>query len=152
MFGVSEINVSDDMILIGVLKSNAAGMAKTLQHLEKANVIVDMICQSVSTGGDLQYSFTASNSYLQVVLAALHDEAHSKQEQPMVSGGYAKICLFGKEMVHEVGVATRALVALIEANIDISLITTSDYDISLLIRQEDVDVAMEKLNQCFSLA
>ncbi len=151
MYGVSEICCVDDMILMSISKSNAACMAKTLQDLAQAGVVVDMISQSAPTGDNLHFSFTASNCYFNDVLKCISSNAKSDDSGPMVSGGYAKIYLFGKEMENEAGVAARALLAIGEAGIDVSLVTTSDYDISLLIRQEDVDVAMEKLKSVFAL-
>mgnify|MGYP002422031695 CR=1 FL=1 len=69
----------------------------------------------------------------------------------LVSGGYSKINLFGEEMVTSCGVAARALAALAGANIEIVLITTSDLDISLLIRQQDEDAALEALHKAFEV-
>ena len=54
-------------------------------------------------------------------------------------------------MVTSCGVAARALAALAGANIEIVLITTSDLDISLLIRQQDEDVALEALHKAFEV-
>ena len=71
---------------------------------------------------------------------------------PMVSGGYSKVYLYGgEEMVQSVGVAARALSALLDKQVEVSMITTSDMDISLLVRQEDEDVAMEVLGNSFEL-
>jgi aspartokinase len=69
----------------------------------------------------------------------------------LVSGGYSKINLFGEEMVTSCGVAARALAALAGAGIEIVLITTSDLDISLLIRQQDEDTALDALHKAFEV-
>jgi aspartate kinase len=69
----------------------------------------------------------------------------------LVSGGYSKINLFGEEMVTSCGVAARALAALAGAGIEIVLITTSDLDISLLIRQQDEDTALNALHKAFEV-
>lgn len=54
-------------------------------------------------------------------------------------------------MVTSCGVAARALSALAGAGIEIVLITTSDLDISLLIRQQDEDAALEALHKAFEV-
>jgi len=59
--------------------------------------------------------------------------------------------LFGEEMVTSCGVAARALSALAKAEIEVLLITTSDLDISLLVRSENEDAALELLSQTFAL-
>ena len=70
---------------------------------------------------------------------------------PLVSGGYRKSNLCGEEMVTSCGVAARALAALAGAGIEIVLITTSDLDISLLIRQQDEDTALDALHKAFEV-
>lgn len=54
-------------------------------------------------------------------------------------------------MVTSCGVAARALSALAKAEIEVLLITTSDLDISLLVRSENEDAALELLSQTFAL-
>ena len=56
-----------------------------------------------------------------------------------------------EDMVTSCGVAARALAALAKVNAEVVLITTSDLDISLLIHQEDEDVALNALNKAFEL-
>ena len=76
--------------------------------------------------------------------------AAAKANPPLISGGYTKINLFGEDMVTSCGVAARALAALAKVNAEVVLITTSDLDISLLIHQEDEDVALNALNKALS--
>ena len=47
--------------------------------------------------------------------------------------------------------AARALQALAEVGVEIALITTSDLDISLLVRQQDEDTALAALRRAFAL-
>ncbi len=54
-------------------------------------------------------------------------------------------------MVTSCGVAARALRALRDAEIEVSLITTSDLDISLLVRAENEDRALRVLHEAFEL-
>ena len=49
------------------------------------------------------------------------------------------------------GLAARALNALETANIEVLLITTSDLDISLLVRAENEDAAYEVLKKAYQL-
>lgn len=109
----------------------------------------DMICQSAPRGAAVDFSFTTSYDNFAAVMKAL--PAAAKANPPLVSGGYSKINLFGEEMVTSCGVAARALAALSGANVEIVLITTSDLDISLLIRQQDEDAALEALHKAFAV-
>ncbi|MDL2252969.1 aspartate kinase [Ruminococcaceae bacterium OttesenSCG-928-I18] len=151
MHGVSKITSTDNMMLISVADADAVSMAKTLHELAKAGVVVDMISQSAPMGGSISFSFTAPYSFFETALGAIGPESGPAGPKPMVSGGYAKIYLFGEEMVERFGVASRALDVLLGAKVDISLITTSDLDISLLVRQEDTDVAVEALKKEFEI-
>ena len=69
---------------------------------------------------------------------------------PLISSGYSKINLFGEEMVTSCGVAALALRTLRDAGIEVVLITTSDLDISLLVRRENEDSALNVLRQAFA--
>ena len=100
-------------------------------------------------GEAVDFSFTTSYANFAAVMKALPEAA--KVHPPLISGGYSKINLFGEEMVTSCGVASRALNALAEENIEIALITTSDLDISLLIRQQDEDAALAALTKAFAL-
>lgn len=72
------------------------------------------------------------------------------QSAPLISSGYSKINLFGEEMVTSCGVAALALRTLRDAGIEVVLITTSDLDISLLVRGENEDSALNVLRQAFA--
>ena len=115
----------------------------------RAGIVVDMICQSAPRGEAVDFSFTTSYANFAAVMKALPEAA--KVHPPLISGGYSKINLFGEEMVTSCGVASRALSALAGENIEIALITTSDLDISLLIRQQDEDAALAALTKAFGL-
>ena len=115
----------------------------------KAGIVVDMICQSAPRGTEVDFSFTTSYRNLAAVMAALPEAA--KAHPPLISGGYSKLNLFGEEMVTSCGVAARALRALAGAGVEIVLITTSDLDISLLVRQQDEDTALEALQKAFEV-
>lgn len=149
MYGVSRITSADDVMLISYADADALFMTRTLNALALAGVVVDMISQTAPLGKSIRFSFTAPYSHFEAAIKALGGE--DKPFSPMVSGGYAKINLFGEEMVDSVGVAARALATMNAGNIDISLITTSDLDISLLVRQEDLDVAVQLLRDAYKV-
>ncbi len=89
----------------------------------------------------MDFSFTASSSDLPLVMKAISAANLDKDAKaaPLISVGYSKLNLFGEEMVTSCGVAARALNALAMAGIEVLLITTSDLDISLLVRAENED-------------
>ena len=155
MYGVSKINIETDLMMISVQDVAFRGnsLSRYLDIFAETGVVVDMISQSAPHGTTIDFSFTASSSDLPLVMKAISAANLDKDAKasPLISVGYSKLNLFGEEMVNSVGVAARAMSALSEAGVDISLITTSDLDISLLIHENDEDTALEALHKAFNL-
>ena len=151
MYGVSKISSEQNIMLTTFpgAQYSAQSLAEHLNVFAQAGIVVDMICQSAPRGDVVDFSFTTSYSNFAAVMKALPEAA--KANPPLISGGYAKVNLFGEEMVTSCGVAARALSALAGAGVEIVLITTSDLDISLLIRQQDEDAALAALTAAFAL-
>lgn len=155
MYGVSKINIEPSLMMISVQDAEFKGntMARYLQIFADTGVVVDMISQSAPHGTSMDFSFTASSSDLPLVMKAISAANLDKDAKasPLISVGYSKLNLFGEEMVTSCGVAAHALAALAGAGIEIVLITTSDLDISLLIRQQDEDTALDALHKAFEV-
>lgn len=151
MYGVTKITSEQNVMLTTFpgAQYSAQSLAEHLDVFAKAGIVVDMICQSAPRGSEVDFSFTTSYDNFTAVMVALPDAV--KSNPPLISGGYSKINLFGEEMVTSCGVAARALQALAQVSVEVVLITTSDLDISLLVRQQDEDVALEALNKAFAL-
>ena len=151
MYGVSKISSEQDILLTTFpgAQYSAQSLAEHLNVFAKAGIVVDMICQSAPRGDSVDFSFTTSYDNFAAVMKAI--PAAAKANPPLISGGYSKINLFGEEMVTSCGVAARALAALAEAGVEVALITTSDLDISLLVRQQDEDAALNALTAAFEL-
>ena len=151
MYGVSKISSEQDILLTTFpgAQYSAQSLAEHLKVFAEAGIVVDMICQSAPRGDSVDFSFTTSYDNFSAVMKAI--PAAAKANPPLISGGYSKINLFGEEMVISCGVAARALAALAEAGVEIALITTSDLDISLLVRQQDEDAALNALTAAFEL-
>ena len=141
------------MISVQDAAFSAGSLARYLQIFADTGIVVDMISQSAPHGTRLDFSFTASSNDLPLVMKAISAAKLDPDAKaaPLTSVGYSKLNLFGEEMVTSCGVAARALSALAGAGIEIVLITTSDLDISLLIRQQDEDVALEALHKAFEV-
>ena len=155
MYGVSKINIEPSLMMISVQDAEFKGntMARYLQIFADTGVVVDMISQSAPHGTSMDFSFTAYSSDLPLVMKAISAANLDKDAKasPLISVGYSKLNLFGEEMVTSCGVAARALGALAGVGIEIVLITTSDLDISLLIRQQDEDTALDALHKAFEV-
>ena len=153
MYGVSQIHSAQNIMLISFPNAvyTADSLARHLQIFADLGIVVDMISQSAPHGASIDFSFTTGSENLAAVMKALPAAKKDSASAPLISSGYSKINLFGVEMVASCGVAARALGALAGDGIEISLITTSDLDISLLVRSEDEDTAMTLLSAAFAL-
>lgn len=151
MYGVSRITIEENVMLLSYSDVSSPFMAEILSKLAKSDIVVDMISQTAPRGNKLSFAFTASNKYFPAAMDVISEYNKSKAISPMISSGYSKINLFGEEMVTSVGVAARALDVLNNSEIEISMITTSDLDISILVRAEDTDVAVDILNKAYEL-
>ena len=128
-------------------------LGRYLKLFADNGVVVDMISQSAPHGTTMDFSFTASASDLPQAMKAISAANFDKEakDAPLISVGYSKLNLFGEEMVTSCGVAARAMNALAEAGIEVLLITTSDLDISLLVRAENEDAAYDALRKAYEL-
>ncbi len=152
MAGISKVECVDDMMMISMKAANSSTMAKTLAALANSGVVVDMISQTAPQGDEIQFSFTAPFHYFDDAMNALKALPHSELPAPMISGGFSKIYLFDASMLESAGVAAKVLAILSGAGADIYMITTSDLDISILVRAEDADVATGALKNAFGVA
>ena len=155
MYGVSKISVEPGVMMISVQDAafSAGSLARYLQIFADTGIVVDMISQSAPHGTQLDFSFTASSGDLPLVMKAISAAKLDPDAKaaPLISVGYSKLNLFGEEMVASCGVAARALSALAAAGIEVHLITTSDLDISLLVRSENEDAAYDALRRAYEL-
>ena len=155
MYGVSKINIEPSLMMISVQDVEFKGnsLARYLQIFADTGVVVDMISQSAPHGTNIDFSSPPSARDLTLVMKAISAANLDKDAKasPLISVGYSKLNLFGEDMVTSCGVAARALNALAMADIEVLLITTSDLDISLLVRSENEDSAYDVLKKAFEL-
>lgn len=149
MQGVSRLNSTEDVMLVSFSHTNSSFFCDMLERLRAAQVNVDMISQTPPAGGQIQFSFTVSVSDFDATQKTL--TASGPHNGPMLSSGYTKINLFGEEMLHTPGTAATALGILRNAGVEIMMVTTSEIDISLLVRQEDADIALQALQKGFAI-
>ncbi len=153
MYGVTKITSDQNIMLITFpdAKYTPESLGGHLQIFADLGIVVDMISQSAPHGTNIDFSFTTDSENLAAVMKALPAAKTDAGTAPLISSGYSKLNLFGEDMVTSCGVAARALSALAKEKIEISLITTSDLDISLLLRSEDEDTALTVLTAAFAL-
>ena len=121
--------------------------------LAKNNINVDIILQSGGREGTKDISFTVAQDELKRALEILeeHKEALTIQEISC-NEKVAKISVVGAGMMTNPGVAAKMFESLYNSRINISMISTSEIRITVLIDEKDIDEAMNAVHDGFALA
>jgi len=129
------------------------GMAADLfKELAAASINVDMIVQNVSDKGHTDISFTVPAGDVNKTRKTLKNlEGHLGNHAPDIDEDIAKISVVGVGMRSHSGVAFRMFDAMAKAKINISMIATSEIKISVVIKKEHADKAVQTLHKAFEL-
>jgi len=152
---VSGVAYSRDEAQITVLRlEDKPGMvARICKTMSDANVIVDMIVQSISKAESAaNLTFTVGKRDLEKALSAL--EAVKKEigfEAITSDSNVTKVSIVGIGMRSHTGVAQTMFEALAERGINVEVIATSEIKISVLINAEYTELAVRALHSAFEL-
>lgn len=137
--------------LIGV--PDRPGVAAELfTILGNANVCVDMIIQNVGESGTNDISFTVSKDDLEDALKVVENASKELQAREVRHDrDIAKISVVGVGMKSHAGVAATMFRALAKNQINIEMISTSEIKISCIIREADVERAVQAIHEEFEL-
>lgn len=117
------------------------------------NVSVDMIIQNVGESGLNDISFTVSKEDLDQALKTSESIARNVgAKEVRHDRNIAKVSVVGVGMKSHSGVAATMFRALAKNNINIDMISTSEIKISCVIREQDVDKAVQAIHEEFELA
>jgi aspartate kinase len=108
--------------------------------LAAANIAVDMIAQSVGTGGKAAIGFTVLNSELEKTKKTLGPIVAELGATLSESGKVSKVSVVGAGMRALSGVAERMFQALAADGVNMVMITTGDIKISVLVEEDGEDV------------
>ena len=125
---------------------------KILGPISEAEVEVDVIVQNVSIDGKTDFTFTVSNEDQETVkkiLSDIKDEINYKEL--IINPDIAKVSLVGAGMRSQSGVASKAFKALSENDVNIQIICTSEIKITMVIKEEEVEKAINVLHEEFEL-
>ena len=121
--------------------------------LASANINVDMIIQNVAKDkGETDVTFTLPGADLARAQALLEDQKNSIGYYRMIAEGkVAKISVVGVGMRSHAGVAATMFKALAERGINIQAISTSEIKVSVLIDQDESELAVRVLHTAYGL-
>ncbi|MDX9703783.1 MAG: aspartate kinase [Candidatus Auribacterota bacterium] len=126
--------------------------ARLFNKVAQKNINIDMIIQNVSEHGHTDISFTLNRNDISRIKPLL-DELVSELEasEVTIDESIGKLSVVGIGMRSHCGVAARMFSALAKANINISMISTSEIKISCVIAEKDASKAAQVLHDEFEL-
>src|SRR5256885_215749 len=150
--GVS-IDRNQAKITIDDVQDEPGVAGRIFSTIAAANIVVDMIVQSVSEYGTTDLSFTIHENDLEPARKLLEPIVKEvKAAGLLTKSGLAKLSVVGIGMRSHSGVAARLFDCLGKAGINIQLISTSEIKIAVVIDQNDVERAAQLTHAEFGLA
>ena len=162
----SETPKMEDVVIRGVAvdkkqaKVTIAGVpdkpgvaARIFKTIADANVNIDVIVQNVSEKGATDISFTLADIDVAKAAKVLQPVAKEIGAREVISAGeIAKLSIVGIGMRSHTGVAAKMFETLAAEGVNISMISTSEIKISLIIALKDADKAAKAIHDAFGLA
>lgn len=153
----------EDLIISGVTKDdyisritvlgleNKIGRTYQLFKLLSENLVnVDIIVQSFGEHITKDISFTVKMNDLPKTLQILEDNKETlKLDQVLHCENLSKISVIGVGIANKPGVASDMFEALYENNINMHMVTTSEIKISVLVNNNEADLAVRAIHKKF---
>ena len=151
--GVAHDRSEAKITIVGV--PDKVGEAATIfEAVADAEINLDMIVQNVSAAATnrTDISFTLPKADGRRALEALSDiQNRVGFESLRYDDGIGKVSLIGAGMRSHPGVSARFFSALAAAGVNIEMISTSEIRISVVVREDDVDLAVASVHEAFDL-
>ena len=132
---------------------DSPGIASSiLGPIAAEGIEVDVIIQNISNDGKTDFTFTVSSTDRNSVEAICkHQLQDLEYDNLLIDNNVGKVSIVGVGMRTHAGIASRAFQALARASINISMISTSEIKITLVINVDDVNNAVQVLHAEFEL-
>ena len=132
---------------------DSPGIASSiLGPIAAEGIEVDVIIQNISNDGKTDFTFTVSSTDRNSVEAICkHQLQDLEYDNLLIDNNVGKVSIVGVGMRTHAGIASRAFQALARASINISMISTSEIKITLVINVDDVNNAVQALHGEFEL-
>lgn len=128
--------------------------ARILSTVSDAGIVVDMIIQNTSAGGQglTDVTFTVPQTDFEKTMSLVRDVAEEiGAEKVLGDDSIAKVSLIGVGMRSHAGVASKMFSALAQEGINIRMISTSEIKISCVITEKYTELAVRTLHEAFDL-
>ena len=145
------VTTDTDVARISVvgIKDVPGNAFKMFAKLAAKNINIDVILQSVGRDGTKDISFTCATANAEAAVEILEDIYGLEGATVSSDTSIAKVSVVGAGMQSHSGTASKMFGALYEAGINISMISTSEITISVLIDKELADKAVSAVHKAF---
>ena len=143
---------SEAKITVNGVKDKPGIAARLFRALADSHVNVDMIVQNVSVHGVTDISFTVPKADVEMslrVASGLKDEIGATDV--LADANVARVSLIGAGMKSHPGVAAKMFETLADEGVNIDMISTSPIRISCVVRDHQVEQAVQVLHTAFEL-
>jgi aspartate kinase len=151
--GVAHDRSEAKITVVGV-PDKVGEAARIFRAIADADINIDMIVQNVSAvaTGRTDISFTLPGSDGQAAMTALHNlQSEVGFESLLYDDKIGKVSLIGAGMRSHPGVSATFFGALAGAGVNIGMISTSEIRISVVVDEQDVDMAVTAAHRAFDL-
>ena len=149
--GISSTSNDAKISLIGV-KDKPGVAASIFKPLSKNSINVDMVVQNISANGkETDLTFTIKNEDLFKTKKLLKNNTNIQFRNLIIDKNVSKLSIIGVGMITTPGVTYRMFQALADKKINISVISTSEIKISVLINNKNLKRAIYALHNEFKL-
>ena len=151
--GVAHDRSEAKITVVGV-PDRVGEAAKIFKAIAEAGINIDMIVQNVSAvaTGRTDISFTLPRDDGQSAMSTLQRLKESVSfESLLYDDRIGKVSLIGAGMRSHPGVTARFFSTLADAGVNIEMISTSEIRISVVVDQDDVDLAVTVTHKAFEL-
>ncbi|WP_417549736.1 aspartate kinase [Methylophaga sp.] len=125
---------------------------KILGPIAKQNIEVDMIIQNTGHDSTTDFTFTVHRNDYQTALKLLKETSVSLGAREVTGDEHiAKISLVGVGMRSHAGIASTMFETLAKENINISMISTSEIKISVVVDEKYLELGVRALHKAFKL-
>ena len=160
---VKEVAKVEKMLIRGVTKDSHTARISVLrlpdepgvafqlfQALAAKHINVDIILQSVGRDNTKDITFTVTDTEAELAKEAVLETFDNIDDSNIkIATDVTKVSIVGAGMESHPGTAARMFEALYSAGINISMISTSEIKISVLVKTKDADRAVEAVHDAF---
>ncbi|MEZ6140240.1 MAG: aspartate kinase [Zavarzinella sp.] len=124
---------------------------RIFEAIAEASIAVDMIGQSVGSGGKACIGFTLLRNDLNKTLITIRPIIDELGGVIATVEDVAKVSVVGAGMPHFPGIAEKMFAALADEKINVKMITTGEIKITVLVAREDGPKALKSVHSAFEL-